>query len=118
MTVFQLQNQIYLDKFTGCYKKIIIINRLPEDDSLKSLIKTIRREKLSEFKSFDCCNGESSCIYAFINPQNNQFIDMDNIDILFSLLINKGYTVQYSMTKLISNNSNSNPNLICFISKN
>lgn len=119
MPVFQILNHIYLNKFNGCYEKIIILNRNPNDEKLKPFLKTIRNEKLSEFQSFDCCNKQKHCIQAFINPKTKQFIHKDEIDVLFSLLIDQDYTIQYEMTKMFNNNNNNNnPNLICFISKN
>ena len=61
---------------------------------------------------------QKHCIQAFINPKTKQFIHKDEIDVLFSLLIDQDYTIQYEMTKMFNNNNNNNnPNLICFISK-
>ena len=119
MTVFQLYNHIYLNNFNGCYEKIIIINRDPKDDKLKKYIKVIKQQTLSPFKSFDCCEEPTYCTFAFINPKTNKFIKKREIDLLFTILIDNGYSIQYEMTKLFNNNStNPNPNLICFISKN
>ena len=45
MSVFKISSQVYLDKFNKCYKKIIVINEIPDD--LKSHIRTVKKEKLS-----------------------------------------------------------------------
>jgi hypothetical protein len=118
MPIYQLLNTIYLNKTTGCYEKIITINRRPDDKDLNNVIKTIKNEKLSSFKSFND-EYDKHCLYAFINPKTNEFIKQNEIDILFTILIDKNYTIQYQMTSLFNKNStNTNHNLICFISKN
>ena len=53
------------------------------------------------------------CLNIFIHPETKQYIKSDQLDVLFSLLIDAGYTIEYEMTKLVKNK-----NIICFISKN
>ena len=42
-----------------------------------------------------------------------RFLIEKNIDILFSQLLQAGYTIEYEMTKLVKDKK-----LVCFISKN
>ena len=71
MSVYKISKQVYLDKFNKCYKKIIVIDKIPEE--LKSHIRTIKKEKLSIFDYEDCCNASSKCIYSFKNEHNELF---------------------------------------------
>jgi len=110
--IYKLYKTTYLDKFDKCYKNIITINKNPNDQLLTSVLKQVSRQKLSPFEGFDCCSTEPSCILAFINPTTKEFLTEDNIDQVFSVLIDNGYTLEYEMTKLIKDNK-----LICLISK-
>ena len=110
--IYKLYKTTYLDKFDKCYKNIITINKNPNDQLLTSVLKQVSRQKLSPFEGFDCCSTEPSCILAFINPTTKEFLTEDNIDLVFSVLIDNGYTLEYEMTKLIKDNK-----LICLISK-
>ena len=47
MPIYQLLNSIYLNKFTGCYEKIITLNRDPKDKSLDNILKNIKKTKLN-----------------------------------------------------------------------
>tara|TARA_A100001015_G_scaffold320186_1_gene445686 strand:- start:95 stop:451 length:357 start_codon:yes stop_codon:yes gene_type:complete len=116
MTIFKISKYIHLDKFNGCYEKILIINKDPKDSQLKPYLKTLRREKVSPFKFNNCCSNEPHCIKAFINPSTNKFLDIENIDVLFTLLTDNQYKIEYEMTKMINKN-NSNKDLVCYISK-
>ena len=110
MTVYQLLYQTYLNKFTKCYSNIIIINKDPNDISLNPVLKIIPNQKLSIF-DYNCCD-RPHCLHAFIDPSTQKFITFDNIDFVFTKLVDAGYTLEYEMAKLVKNKK-----LICFISK-
>ena len=112
MPVFRVDKIVYLDKFTKCYKNIFVIPNPPNDISLNSITQFISPNKLSPFQTFSCCEN-ISCVKTFINNQNGEILTEKNIDILFSQLINAGYTIEYEMTKLVKDKK-----LVCFISKN
>ena len=82
------------------------------DISLNNITKTISREKLSPFQTFSTCCEYPSCLKVFINQNNGELLIENNIDILFSQLIDAGFTIEYEMTKLVKDNK-----IICFISK-
>ena len=117
MTIFKILKYIHLDKFNGCYQKILIINKNPNDSHIKPYLKTIRREKVSPFKFNNCCL-EPHCIQAFIHPITKNLLQIDDLDVLFTILTDNNYKLEYEMTNLFNKNSN-NPdkNLICFVSK-
>ena len=43
--MFKISKQVYLDTFTKCYKNIIILSKLP-DNEIKKHVRTITRNKL------------------------------------------------------------------------
>jgi len=114
MPTFQLNEEVYLDKCNKCYKNIITINKMPNDPNLSSIIKTIRREKLSPFDVKSNCECISSCLFAILNPENKRdLLCLDDIAELFCFLINNGYKIEDKITKIMSKKQRK---LICFIS--
>ena len=116
MPTYQLTSAVYLDKFNKCYKKIITINKMPNDPSFNTIVKVVRREKLSIFQGYDNnCNCQSPCLFVILNPNNlSEFLCLDDIAELFTFLIDNGYNIQTSITKLLLPK---NKDIICFISK-
>lgn len=114
MTIYKINKLVYLDTFSKCYKNIFIIDNPPLNDiSLNLIVKQITTNKLSPFTTFSNCCENNKCVIAFIHKNTNNFIIENDIDILFSQLIEAGFTIEYEMTKLVTNK-----NFICFISKN
>jgi hypothetical protein len=118
--MFQLKTEIYLDKRDKCYKKIIIIDPIPNDPKIKCILRQIRKEKLSPFdQPTECCSSETGCMSAFINPSCTcDLLCIDKIGGLFSYLVTNGYKINTSVTKIMLKGNASIPNLICFIEKN
>ena len=110
--IYKLYKTIYLDKYDKCYKNIITINKNPNDTGLNNVLKQVSTNKLSPFEGFDCCSTKPSCTLAFIDPNTKEFLTDENIDQVFSILIDNGYTLEYEMTKLIKDIK-----LVCLISK-
>ncbi len=111
MPVFKVNKIVFLDKFKKCYQNIFIISNPPNDISMNHITQTISLNTLSPFKTFSHC--DVGCVKTFINKINNKILQEKDIDILFSQLIDAGYTIEYEMTKLVKDK-----NLVCFISKN
>ena len=113
--MYQITSEIYLDKINKCYKKIIIIS--PNPDTLKSIIKTIPREKLSPYdESHHCC--QTRCLNAFVNPNEKcELLCVDQISILFQYLLANSFIINTDITKIMQDSDVKIPNLICFISK-
>ena len=84
-----------------------------DDNSLNLITNIISKEKLSPFHTFSSCCDNHSCLKVFINKSNNQLLKENEIDVLFSQLIEAGFKIEYEMSKLINEK-----NFICFISKN
>lgn len=113
MELYTLYSKIYYENSE--YKKIIILDKKPKTNGLiNNIVKYINISKLSIFDIDD------SCAYAILNPNNlNKFLKLDEITILFSWLINNGYNINTSITKLITkSNLEIKNNIICLISSN
>jgi len=91
---------------------IISISTNPSDPSLNHIVKTISKQKLSIFDYNSSCCEIPSCLTVFKHPITNKFLKENEIDILFTELINAGYTIEYEMSKIIKDKK-----IICFISK-
>ena len=115
MTICKIMKTVYLDKFSKCYKNIFYISNPPMDDiNLNLITKVISKEKVSPFHTFSTCCDNPHCLKVFINKKNNnEFLKENEIDILFSQLIDSGYKIEYEMSKLINEK-----NFVCLISKN
>ena len=59
-----------------------------------------------------CCDTPS-CITLFKHPITNEYLKEHETDVLFTELVNAGYTIEYEMSKLIKDKK-----FICFVSKN
>ena len=55
------------------------------------MLKQVSRQKLSPFEGFDCCSTQPSCIMAFIDPTTREFLTDENVDQVFSILIDNNY---------------------------
>jgi hypothetical protein len=116
--MYQITSEIYLDKINKCYKKIIIISPNPTDDILKSIIKTIPREKLSPYDEIYPCCQANRCLNAFVNPNEKcELLCVDQISILFQYLLTNSFIINTDITKIMQDSDVKIPNLICFISK-
>lgn len=121
MKTIALYSQPYLDKSNQYYTNIITLSNIP-DGPLANYIVKIRNPYLSSFKPL-----HEYCTFV-ISKKNmqqqldncNEYFVTDEIPNLFSFLLESGYTIDTSITKMIlqtgitfhTNNAN---NLVCFI---
>ena len=118
MTIYKVKAEVYLDKRNECYKKIIVIEPDPNDPTINNIIKKISRTRLSEFQEFSPCCPMPNCYPAVMDPTNiSEFLSINNIDKLFTILLANGYTIDYNLSKILMKSQVEIPNLICFISK-
>lgn len=125
---YTLTSQPYYDYRNQCYRNILVLNKEPVGP-LKSIVKRINPPKLSEFNELtynNTCCYERKCIYAICNindtsshynNHNDEFMCVDEMSNLFEYLINHGYTIDTSITKIFQKSpvKLTNP-LICLIS--
>jgi len=103
----------------NCYKNIVTVNVLPKGP-LANIIRKVKLNPLSEFKEprFQKCALGLLSIRDCNNYGN--LMCADEIPELFSFLLENGYKIDTSITKMINNNNISfhseNANkLVCFV---
>lgn len=122
MKTIALYSQPYLDKTDQCYKNIITLSNIP-DGPLSNYIVKIHNPYLSPFKNIQhgCTFAISKKIYhTHFNNNCIDYLITDETSILFSFLLENGYIIDTSISKMIlqtditfhTNNAN---NLLCFI---
>lgn len=125
---FSLFSQPYLDRINNCYKNIVVINLIPKGP-LADIVKFIHFPPLSEFKQDSPCNNIKKCGYVLssLDGCNNQGCDnlmvVDEIPNLMSYLMENGYTVDTSITKMFNQSeirvdTNTGNKLICYVTYN
>ena len=103
---YRITKLVYLDKIAKRYDNIFGITNPPTNDaSLNIITKTITRNKLSPFETFETFD----CLMVFINAKGEILTETD---VLFSRLAAAGFTIEHKMTKLIKDSK-----LLCFVSK-
>ena len=111
--------QPYLDRQNQIYKNIIVLNKKP-DDKLAKITRDLYPPKLSNFLTSNLDNHLSRCIVAFNSIKNPcKLMTVNELPELFTYLIDIGYIIDTSVTKMISgsNIKFDNKKLICFVSK-
>ncbi len=121
--MYSLVGAPFYDERNQCYKKIIRINKFPSGPGpLKQIVKRVRSPRLSHFDvySYDCGFNAFNppCIFVLCNPLSpHQFLTVDELPELMSFLIDNGYKIDTSITKmLMKSNVKPSNDLICYIS--
>jgi hypothetical protein len=127
MKTIALFSQPYLDNPRQYYKNIITLSNIPEGPLANYTVK-INSPYLSPFKT-----KQQNCIFAISNhifqtnsqqqQKCNNILITDDTPNLFSFLLEKGYTIDTSITKMILEtnitfHTNNADNLLCFITYN
>ncbi len=107
--LYKLEKTIYYDSIQKTYLDLITINKNPTNNPL---IKQLHFNKISPYEI-----NNNRCLYAFINPDNNKLLTIDDIDVVLNILIDDGFTVDYHLTTTLIKSKN-NKNLIYFLFKN
>ncbi len=127
-----LYSEPYLDTYNQCYKNIVTINLMPQGPLAQYVIR-IKNTPLSPFKQSTPCNPINKCSLALtksvINNGNGcctnmknscNLMTVDDVPDLFSFLLERGYVVDTSLTKMMNAsdirfNTNNQNKLICFL---
>ena len=98
-------------------KNILVINAFP-NGPLASLVKKIHTPKLSPFKQSSPCFPIENCVYAIYKIDNScELMIPDDIPNLFGYLIENGYKIDTSITKMMNTSDIKTTNkLLCYIS--
>jgi hypothetical protein len=114
---YAITSQPYYDTYNTCYKNILVINAFPQGP-LATIVKKIHTPKLSPFKQSSPCCPIENCVYAIYKIDNlNELMNPDDIPNLFSYLIENGYKIDTSITKMMNTSDIKTTNkLLCYIS--
>ena len=126
-----LFSQPFLDTYNQCYKNIVVLNLKPRGP-LANLVRFVKFPALSEFKQQGPCSPIKQCGYALASlgtcnvgcgKFGSDLMTVDEVPTLISYLLNNGYTVDTSITKMFHNSeirfdTTTGNKLICFITYN
>ena len=118
MKIYALTTQPYYCSINRCYRKILVLNQKP-DGPLYNISRRINPPKLSPFKERPICCDTPTCIWAIKSLENNcdNLLCVEELPLLFQFLINNGYLIDTSITKMMNESSvKLNNPLICYIS--
>jgi hypothetical protein len=103
-----------------CYIKAFALDRMPSPGSpLSQIVKRTVLPKLSTFQQGNECDPYKTCGNIVMNPHNIlEYARPDDIPLIFTWLIQHGYTIDTSITKMINDSTvrMSNP-ILCFVSR-
>ncbi len=120
LKTYAITSQTYYDNRLTCYKNILVINNIPVGE-LTKYVKRLNMPKVSPFKqSTDCCPIKS-CEYVIYKIDNShEIMTVDDIPDLFGFLMENGYTIDTSLTKMMNKSDvkSSINKLVCYISMN
>ena len=131
-----LYSEPYLDTYNQCYKNIVTLNLMPLGP-LAHYVRRIKKTPLSTFKQSTPCNPINKCVLALQKIPNVGFdggmgmccgnmknscnlMSVDDVPDLFSFLLEHGYIVDTSLTKMMNASdirfqTNNQNKLICFL---
>ena len=100
INLYTLKSIPYYNTYQQQYTNIIIINKNPVGP-LSLLVKQITNNPLSKFESNTPLCRKPRCVLALRSPSNNNdLMCIDEMPWLFEFLINNGYTIDTSVTKV------------------
>jgi hypothetical protein len=127
-----LFSQPYLDTYNQCYKNIIVLNMKPAGP-LGDLVRFVNFPPLSEFKQSTPCSPIKQCGFAIsyiggcatgcASKFGSDLMSVDEMPNLVSYLVENGYTVDTSITKMFNTSeirfdTATGNKLICFVTYN
>ena len=111
---YSIMMQPFYDEINTSYKHILVINKFPEGP-LANLVRKLNTPKLSPFIPSYL---HKSCVYAIYNDQK-ELMHPDDIPDLFGYLIEHGYKIDTSLTKMMNCSDIKHTNkLVCYITLN
>ena len=117
--MFSITSQPFYDSFSQTYKNIYVTDQKPIGPII-NITKKMRPPILSPFKSNSDNHCYNKCIFAFINPENNQeFLCIEDLSTLFNFLIINNYTIDTSLTQMMNQSKvEFKKNFVCFVKYN
>ena len=98
MSLIEISYTNYLDSIQKIYKKILVVNMLPNDDTFKTIIKGLM---LLDYH-LSLPHIGSNCIYAITNPNNkNELLELEHIGLLFNFLVTNNFQLHSAFNDVI-----------------
>jgi len=106
MILFLLKSMPYYNSIKQEYTNILTINKDATGGPLSSITKRIRLNKLSPFESNTNLCRRPDCVIAITKLCGssaccNELMCVDELPELFEFLLNNGYTIDNSVTKVL-----------------
>ena len=120
MTIYKITKEIYLDTYDKTYYHIFVISpSIESNDSLFTYLRHIPYKKLSPFDYPSISEEIHHCKQGILHPTNkNKYLEIKNTEILFNLLLEHKYKIEYEMTKILKDSKNHmDSKIVCYASK-
>ena len=108
--MLKVETQLYLNKQTECYEKLICLNAKPTG-KLGTITKQIPKTSLSKFEQANISNCGcriNHCLNVVINPETKKAFCIDELTEFINLISEYGYSINTQLSKLIVKNPNTN----------
>jgi len=114
--LYSLESMPYYNSICQEYTNILTINK-QANGPLKTITRQIRLNKLSPFETHNNVCPRPSCVIGITQIDNpSELMCLEDLPRLFEFLINNGYTIDHSVTKILQKSMvTANSNLICMI---
>jgi len=101
MLIYSLSSIPYYDSINQEYRNILMLNKMPSGP-LVSIVKNVTLNKLSPFDVNTNTCPRPKCVIGITNINNSQeLMCIDGLPNLFEYLMNNGYTIDTSITKIL-----------------
>lgn len=117
MALYRVVSTTWYDTYEKCYYNVLTLNTMPGGPLAEHVVRK-NRPKLSPFESCQgpCCKEEQCPLVIYKTSHDIRPACESDYDWLLGFLVENGYKVDYSMTKMINNGEyrNIRNRLLCF----
>ena len=103
---FSIFSQPYYDRFSQCYKNILVVNCVP-NGPIKNYVQNINLPKLSEYQYDTNCNRLPKCCLALKNINfgdcHCDLMTPNELPNLISFLLSNGYQIETQISNMLNN---------------
>jgi hypothetical protein len=101
MLMYSLSSIPYYDSIKQEYQNILMLNKMPTGP-LSSITRSVTLNKLSPFESNTNTCPRPKCVIGIKSINcHNKLMCIDDLPELFEYLLNNGYTIDTSITKIL-----------------
>ena len=101
MLIYSLSSIPYYDSIKQEYRNILMLNKMPTGP-LASIVKNVTLNKLSPFDVTSNTCPRPNCVIGIKKINDcNELMCIDDLPNLFEYLMNNGYTIDTSITKVL-----------------